>query len=387
MGAGPRSITIVSSHYHPHLGGVERYVGLQTKECVRLGFAVRIVTHDTERVGFLEEQPGMNIYRLRCWSPLAHNRLPFPVSLRELYRLAHALTSSSSELTIVHTRYFLLSVLGCLLARCSGSHLVLIDHSSDYIRLGARWLNGLCHVYEHFLTMVIMLFQPRVFGVARASATWLRRFGMRRVGVCYNGVDLAQRLDSPVPLSEIIGPMASKKVVLAVGRLLKEKGFMELVEGFERFAEKRDDYVLVIVGHGELEPHLRAAAQRNAKILFLGPRPLSMIMSLMSQATVLVNPSNYPEGLPTILLEAGLCGLAVISTPSGGAAEIIADGETGILIERGEAARVDDALRMLDTTLGLRERIARNLRVRIEENFSFAVLIERFLFQDLGLPR
>lgn len=387
MGAAPRSITIVSSHYHPHLGGMERIVASQAKECVRLGFAVRIVTHDTERVGFLEEQPGINIYRLRCWSLLAHNRFPIPVSLRELYRLAHALISSSSELTIVHTRYYLLSVLGCLLARCSGSHLVLIDHSSGYIRLGARWLNGLCHVYEHFLTVVIMLFRPRVFGDARASANWLRRFRMRRVGLCSNGVDLAQRLDSPVPLSEIIGPLASKKIVLAVGRLVKEKGVMELVEGFERFAGKRDDYVLVIVGYGELEPRLRAVAQRNAKILFLGPQPLPMVMSLMAQATVLVNPSNYPEGLPTILLEAGLCALAVISTPNGGAAEIIADGETGILIERGEAARVDDALRRLDTTPGLRERIARNLHTRIEEDFSFAALVERFLFHDLGLPR
>jgi glycosyltransferase involved in cell wall biosynthesis len=267
MGAAPRSITIVSSHYHPHLGGVERYVGLQAKECVRLGFDVRIVTHDTERVGFLEEQPGLNIYRLRCWSPLAHHRLPFPVSLLELYRVAHALTSSPSDLTIVHTRYFLLSVFGCLLARCSGSPLVLVDHSSDYIRLGTRWLNGLCHVYEHFLTLVIMLFRPRVFGVARASVTWLRRFGIRRAGVCYNGVDLGQRLDSPVPLSEIIGSGATKKVILAVGRLVKEKGIMELVEGFERFAGKRDDYVLVIVGHGELEPRLRAVAQSNAKIL------------------------------------------------------------------------------------------------------------------------
>jgi glycosyltransferase involved in cell wall biosynthesis len=218
-------------------------------------------------VGFLEEQPGLNIYRLRCWSPLAHHRLPFPVSLLELYRVAHALTSSPSDLTIVHTRYFLLSVFGCLLARCSGSPLVLVDHSSDYIRLGTRWLNGLCHVYEHFLTLVIMLFRPRVFGVARASVTWLRRFGIRRAGVCYNGVDLGQRLDSPVPLSEIIGSGATKKVILAVGRLVKEKGIMELVEGFERFAGKRDDYVLVIVGHGELEPRLRAVVQSNAKIL------------------------------------------------------------------------------------------------------------------------
>jgi glycosyltransferase involved in cell wall biosynthesis len=110
-------------------------------------------------------------------------------------------------------------------------------------------------------------------------------------------------------------------------------------------------------------------------------------MSLMMQATVLVNPSNYPEGLPTILLEAGLCGLAVISTPAGGAVEIVSDGETGLLIEHGEPVRIAEALQKLDTTPGLREWVARNLQQRIERDFSCVTITERFLFQDMGLSR
>jgi len=387
LSAGRRTITIFTSHYFPHLGGVERIVGWQAKEFARLGFAVRIVTHDTERLGFVEVQPDVTIYRLKSWSPMAHNRMPFPVSLPQLYRLTREIFSNPSELTVVHTRYYFLSVLGCLLARSSGGKLALIDHSSDYIRLGASWLNALSHVYEHFMTLMIQGFCPRVFGDARACAVWLRRFGIRRAGVCYNAIDLQQRLDSPILLRDILGPMATKKVVFAVGRLVKEKGFMELVNGFTRFAEHRNDYALVIAGHGELEPQLQAAAQTNPKILFLGRQPLKTVMSLMMQATVLVNPSNYPEGLQTILLEAGLCGLAVISTPAGGAAEIINDGETGILIAKGEATRIAEALQRLDATPGLRDRLAVNLHRRIESDFSCSVIAERFLFQDMGLAR
>src|SRR5262249_26785382 len=127
-----RPITIVASHYFPHPGGVERFAGLQAKECVRLGFHVRIVTHDTEHLGFVEEQPGMTIYRLKCWSRFAHNRTPFPVSVRELYRVTRALNSPPSEATIVHTRFFFSSLFGCFLARWTGSRLALIDHGSGY---------------------------------------------------------------------------------------------------------------------------------------------------------------------------------------------------------------------------------------------------------------
>ncbi|MGO9244182.1 MAG: glycosyltransferase family 4 protein [Verrucomicrobiia bacterium] len=387
MESSQRLITIVCSHYLPYPGGVERYVNLQARECVRLGFAVRIITHDSEQLGWSDVQPQITIYRLHCWSPLAHCRMPFPTNPGQLYHLTREFISRPGELTIVHTRYYLLSVLGCLWARCSGSKLALIDHSSDYIQLGNRWWNAACHVYEHLMTLAVLSFRPRVFGVAQACVKWLRRFGVRQAGVCYNGVDPDQRPTEVVPLRELIGSMADKKVVLAVGRLVKEKGVMELVAAFQSFARDREDYLLVVIGCGELESPLREAAKQDAKILFLGLQPLATVMSVMTQAFVLVNPSNYPEGLPTILLEAGLCGLAVISTPCGGAAEIVVDGETGLLIERGEPTRIDAALRRLDQAPGLRARVARNLQERIVRDFSCAALTERFLFRDMGLPR
>ena len=385
MNGVQRIITIVCAYYPPHPGGVERYVYLQARECARLGFAVRIVTHDTERLGWREELPGVTIYRLKCASPLSHDRMPFPTSLRQLYRLTRELFTRPSELTIVHTRYYPLSLLGCAWARCSGGKLVLIDHSSGYIQLGASWLNGVCHLYEHLVSLAVLAFCPRVFGVARASVTWLRRFGVRGAGVCRNGIDPHQRPLAPVPLREVVGSMADRRIILAVSRLVKAKGVMELVDGFRRFARSRDDYRLVVIGDGELEASLRALD--DAKILFLGRQPLPVVMSVMMQSFALVNPSNYPEGLPTILLEAGLCGLAVISTPAGGSAEIIVDGETGLVIERGEPVRIEEALRKLDETPGLRERIAHNLQQKIEREFSFAAITERFLFQDLAITR
>jgi glycosyltransferase involved in cell wall biosynthesis len=379
-------VMMVCSHYFPHPGGVERYVKLQAQECARLGFAVRIVTHDTENLGFIEEQPPIEIYRLKCWSPLPHRRLPVPVRPGELWRVWRACRARRPALTVVHTRYYPLSLFGCLLARGSGSRLALIDHSSDYIRLGSAWKNALGHGYEHLLSAMILLFRPKVFGVAQACVRWLRRFGVRRAAVCPNSVDPQQRRLAVIPLAEIIGPLASRKVVLAVGRLVREKGVMELVEGFLRFAQRRDDYALVVIGHGELEPEIQEAARRHpGRLLFLGRQPLPVVLSCMAQAAVFVNPSNYPEGLPTILLEAGLCGAAVISTPNGGAGELIEPGLTGLLIERGEPSAIAEALQTLDADPKLRETIAARLRERIERDFPVETITKRFLFEDMRL--
>jgi len=382
-----RLITLVCSHYYPHLGGVERFVSLQAKECVRLGFAVRIITHDTEKLGFVEEQPGITIYRLPYWSPLPHSRFPLVAGVRELCRLFRTSFSHPGELTVVHTRYYPLSLVGCFLARLTGTRLVLIDHSSDYIRLGSRALNVLGHIYEHLLTFLILLFRPQVFGVAHRCVHWLRRFGIRRASVCYNGIDLTEQALETTPLSEIIGPIASRHVVLAVGRLVKEKGVIELVEGFCRFAEGREDYVLVIIGYGDLEPMLRTVAEADSKIIFLGRQPISIVMSCMRQSWVMVNPSNYPEGLPSILLEAGQCGLAVISTPNGGAGEIFEDGETAIMIQSGNPAEIEQALKRLDEAPKLRKTIARNFQTSVESRFIFSTIMERFLFEDVMLSR
>lgn len=377
-----KSINIVCSHYFPHTGGVERFALLQAREFLRLGYMVNVITHDTESCGYYEKNGNLRIYRLRCKSLLKNNRIPMPVSFYELKRVYHDCFNNDSTLTIVHTRYFLLCIIAACFARLAKQHLVLLDHSSSYIELGGPFLNFVCRIYEHVFTACLKLFRPVVLGVSQACNVWLEQLGVKTSGVYYNGLDFSETVSSTVSLKEIF-PIGDRKIVLLVGRLLKEKGAVELVEGFRLFVKDNREFVLVIVGRGELEASLRALSEDVEQFFFAGERKSEEVYSFMSQSDIFVNPSNYPEGLPTVLLEAGRAGMLVISTPNGGAKEVIIHGETGLIIPRGKPNYILQALDLVSHDPVLCQRLSLNLKNKVTEEFDFSKITKIFIEQHL----
>lgn len=379
-----KTINIVCSYFPPHRGGIERFADIQSREMSALGFKVNVITHNTERTVAYERRGSVDVYRVRCIGFLKDKRLPFPGSIADLYRVYRRCFTRDAVLTVVHARYYLLSLIGCLFARMSGTTLVLVDHSSDYISLKGNLLNATAHVYERLMTSLIRLSRPKVFGVAAACNHWLQTLGIRPSGICYNGIDLSSK-EALLPDIRAMHKLAGRRVILYVGRLIEEKGVSELVEGFRKFAQGRTDYALIVIGYGELEPALEKAAAESDSIIFLGKQPPEIVLGYMKQADILVNPSNYPEGLPTILLEAGRYGLVIISTGNGGASEVVVDDETGIVLERGEAQMIVRALSRVDADY----ETARDLGLRLQETvcarFSFREITRKFLLEDLAL--
>ena len=99
--------------------------------------------------------------------------------------------------------------------------------------------------------------------------------------------------------------------MLAVGRLVPEKGFHDLVSAFNR--SRHGGRKLVIVGDADHDSHyarsLRAAASEN--VLFLGRQPRDVIKVLYESCDLFAVPS-YHEGLPIVALEAGSSGARMV---------------------------------------------------------------------------
>ncbi len=99
----------------------------------------------------------------------------------------------------------------------------------------------------------------------------------------------------------------------------------------------------------------------------------SDIPDVLRGSEMVVLPSIYGENLPTVLMEAGGCARPVIASDVGGIGDIVADGETGLLVPPGEEQRLAGAItRLLDepqfaTQLGLagRQRMERLFEARI----------------------
>jgi glycosyltransferase involved in cell wall biosynthesis len=118
---------------------------------------------------------------------------------------------------------------------------------------------------------------------------------------------------------------------LFVGRLSEEKGIRTLVDAWQGVAA---DAHLRVVGSGPLEGLLSGLPGLES----LGAQPLDRVQQLMSQAQALVLPSIWYENFPRTLVEAFGAGLPVIASRIGALAELVADGQTGLLFDPGNPA-------------------------------------------------
>lgn len=100
---------------------------------------------------------------------------------------------------------------------------------------------------------------------------------------------------------------------------------------------------LAVAGQGPERPALERHAQEQApgRVHFLGPT--AEPAALLGAADVVVLPSRT-EGLPAVLIEAGLCGVPVVATDVGGVGEIVVHGQTGLLVPFGDASALSGAL-------------------------------------------
>ena len=218
-----------------------------------------------------------------------------------------------------------------------------------------RWLRRGRRAYPHTDAAV---------GVSRGVASELERtvgVPVDRVHTIYNPVvseALVRSSDQPAghPWLDDPGP----RVILAAGRLSKQKDFPTLLTAFARLRE-RCPARLIVLGKGRLQPDLLGHAQRLGISEHLDfPGFVQNPYAFMAKASLFVLSSRH-EGLPTVLIEAMACGCPVVSTDCPfGPDEILEGGRWGELVPVGDAKALSEAmLRTLESPLpndALRER-------------------------------
>jgi glycosyltransferase involved in cell wall biosynthesis len=139
------------------------------------------------------------------------------------------------------------------------------------------------------------------------------------------------------------------------------------------------DYEVTIVGDGDLRPTLEArVGELNLadKVRFAGRLPNTEVASLLSELDVFAMPSRREEW-GVAAAEASASGLPVVATNVGGIPEILADGETGILVPPEDPAALARALERLIADPGLRSRLGAAGRRRIEELYRWDRCVDR----------
>jgi glycosyltransferase involved in cell wall biosynthesis len=216
----------------------------------------------------------------------------------------------------------------------------------------------------------------RVITVCDAFAKQLSRTGVRadRITVCHNSV-AAPRLvtnEGQQALKSNLGIAADEQVVLAVGRLSREKGHRDLVDALALLhrMESALKFKLVIVGEGpERESLERASREKglSAQVLFIDH--VEDVAPYYAIADALALPS-HSEGSPNVLLEAMAAGVPVVATKVGGVPEIGIDDESALLVPAHEPQLFANALRRILVDADLAQALRANATARVASCFS-----------------
>jgi glycosyltransferase involved in cell wall biosynthesis len=195
------------------------------------------------------------------------------------------------------------------------------------------------------------------------------RVGPSKVHLIPNGVDTQLFR----PGARAAGPT---KRILYAGRLSEEKNLVTLIEAAAKLLG-RFDLRLTLIGDGPARRSLETSARRlRVPVEFRPFVDHRELPTCFGEADAFVLPS-LTEGHPKILLEAMSCGVPCVASNIGGNRSILADGETGLLFDPGDAGALADRLERVFTDGELARRLGEHARSEVLARYDLRALVGR----------
>lgn len=208
------------------------------------------------------------------------------------------------------------------------------------------------------------------------------------VRIIGNAVDQTRvrEVHSPVSLRRELGIRKESSLALFVGALTEEKNPLDLVEVAAEVCARVPWVVFAVAGTGPLIEEVERAVTAKGlqqRLFLLGAR--TDVPDLLRACDVLVLTSRT-EGMPGVVIEAGLAGRPVAGYSVGGVPEIVIDGETGALAPSGEHRHLADLVVGLLTDPARLTRLGLEAKTRCEELFEMVPVAADYLalYREIG---
>src|SRR3954451_17551558 len=253
-----------------------------------------------------------------------------------------SLTASAAGVDVVHSHTWYANLAGHLTKLLYGVPHVMTSHSLEPLRPWKAEQLGGGYTVSSWVEKTAIEGADAVIAVSRGMrADVLAAYppvDPDRVRVVHNGIDtelFAPRTDDGV--MQTLGIDPARPVVTFVGRITRQKGLPHLLRAADRLPA---DAQLLLCAAAPDEPGIAeevrtaiAALQetRSGVVWAQDALPRPQLIAVLSGTTVFVCPSVY-EPLGIVNLEAMACGAAVVASDVGGIPEVVADGETGLLV-------------------------------------------------------
>ncbi|MEO7425592.1 MAG: glycosyltransferase family 4 protein [Fibrobacteria bacterium] len=367
-------ILIVTQDFPPESGGIQTYVLELARGFIARGHAVRVICpgkssdanplpglRDLRRLavpssflflrllgylpGYLRRNPGITHVLYAQWQAAA----------AESFRFRGTGSKRRKSFCLVHGRELLTSVFGPLAPYLMRRTFARLDaafpNSREVLRLTRAKATPRCPLYLAHPGVDPELFRP-------ADSAYLRaRYGLGQA-----------------------------PVVVSITRMVARKNLRGLIEALPAIRAAAPGTVLILGGTGPEREGLMAFAEASGlagSVHFPGRIPDGEMAAHYSLADVFALPSlatdQDVEGFGIVYLEAGACEVPVVGGLAGGVPDAVSDGETGLLVDPSDTARLAEAIGGLLRDRDRARAMGRRARARILESFTWTAASDRML--------
>ena len=227
-------------------------------------------------------------------------------------------------------------------------------------------------LYEIFSGKIINRISSKVLTVSNSvKSHWLKNINEYKIERVYNGIEY-KKMDSIIKLEKDQGDF----VITSVARIIPYKGHRYLIDVANELIKKSTKFKFLIVGD-TLPSYMSYEISMKQKvkdlgledqIKFLGFR--EDVSSILKQSDLFIHPAISPDPLPTVLFESLYNDLPTVATNLGGAVEILANGNNGLLIPHNDPKKAANLIYEYCSNTKLQKKHIQNSKKNFKINFS-----------------
>lgn len=388
----PMRICIVNALFHPFSGGVEKHMYELSRELVRQGVDVTIVTAKLKGLPAYEEIDGVKVHRVPCLEIRVPGLYPPPYIVSPFFSLYLRKLDKQYHFDIIHlqNRFFPDFDTAAIYAKLTKKPFMMTIHNARPVGIAPQiTVFGLA--YDWLIGRWPFALADRIIAVSE----WVKgdiskyRINPDKIVPVHNGINVRDFHPSEARGVREKYSIGDSPMLLFVGRMITQKGLPYLLDAMPAVLEKHPDAKLFLVGRGNALPGLRkkvTAMGLEKSVIFSGYLSEEQLKETYGTCDLFVLPSVW-EVLPIAILEAMSSGKPVVCTTAGGNRELVRDGVNGYVVPMRSPEALADRINALLADPEQMATMGRQSRKIAEEEFDWKLIAAKTIQVYEGVLR
>lgn len=360
----------LGKYFYPEMGGIENYSYILAKEASKLKHDVYVIVSNTSKEFDYEEIEGIKVFRLPRIFYYFHTPMtpPFICLIKKI----------NPDIIHLHVPNPWFEFNLFLYSFINKKTKIIITYHSDIIYY--TFFHFIGEIFRRFYFFPLLKISRKIIATSQNyvdGSHILKKF-KRKIKIVPLGIDTNKFKPTKVKKSR-------KNILLFLGRLSPYKGLEYLLQAIKILSEKRQNFILFIVGEGKLRKKLeRMVKDLNIEnfVKFKGKLSDKEAIKYYNLCDIFILPSIHKsEAFGISQLEAMACGKPVISTnlKGSGVPWVNRNMKTGLIVEPKNPKALAEAILFLLENEELRKKMGENARKRVLKYFTLEKMTKEIL--------